>query len=195
MGLRAIAFSCLVCLFVVLTAWRGISRFQSYAGRSNADPAKPERIAVEDEVHKSEILKSQITESSPQLYEPQPDDFRSAYQADGKNSAKQSWQVYYGWIVAFYHGNFLTEGWTAQGKRLISQFSDEQARARVTTNLNSLGRKIAQEWCKDRSAQRINNNDLTSFARQIDQAVQKSDSSGTALCATLEQIEQVVTSR
>ena len=143
----------------------------------------------------SQIKKTEIAKSESQLYEPQPDDFRSAYQADSKNSAKQSWQTYYGWIVAFYRGSFFAEGWTAQGKRLLSRFGDEQARGKVTAALNKLGREIAQQWCKDKSAQRINNDDLMNFGRQLDQAVKKRDSSGAALCATLEKIEQIVTNR
>lgn len=131
----------------------------------------------------------------PGYYLPQPDDFRAAYDADGENESRQSWDEYYGWVKAFYRGNLFASGWTRQAKRVAEAVDDRQVREEIIVRSNALGRQISQEWSKDNAVRRIDSDDLTTFGRQLKQAVKDDDGSGTAVGDALKDIEKVVGQR
>src|SRR5579871_3006768 len=52
-------------------------------------------------------------------YLPSPSDFRTLYDRDIANKAKQNWEEYYSWIKTFYSGNFFESGWTKRAMAIL----------------------------------------------------------------------------
>lgn len=130
-----------------------------------------------------------LQNESTALYAPKADDFREAYKSDTANQAKQSWEDYHGWVLTFYRGNFLDEGWTAHAKRLTSRIKNVELRSMTVDSMNRLGKKIAAEWAKDNDVRRISSKDVAAWGRLIDDAAKLDDGTGEKVRSALTKID------
>jgi len=123
-------------------------------------------------------------------YAPIEADFRPEYDRDTVNQKVQSWTEYWGWIRQFYAGNFLSEGWTKQGRACVAVVKGKAVRDELIKMLNELGKEIAKEWAKDNGIRKISTVDLQRWGSTLRSARIKDNGTGHVLKATLQAIRQ-----
>jgi hypothetical protein len=121
-------------------------------------------------------------------YSPREADFRPEYDRDAANQAKETWDEYWSWVQTFYQGNFLSSGWTGQGKVTLNGVRSEKARDELRSDLNELGRRVAAEWSKDNAVRKIDTAALRVLGGRITKATQRDDGSGRAIQEELQAI-------
>jgi hypothetical protein len=114
-------------------------------------------------------------------YLPQAADFRPEYDQDAMNQRKQTWEQYWGWIKAFYEGNFLCKGWTDRAKGMMLGVKPGPMRVRVVAEFNTFGKDISKEWAKDSSVCKVSTSDLVSWGKIMEKAKQADDGGGEEL--------------
>lgn len=128
-------------------------------------------------------------------YFPAETDFRVVYESDPSNRTRQDWHDYWKWVVAFYKGNLLVDGWNAQLRKLLDVIRSEKTRNELRAMLNKLGRLIVAEWAKDNSVRRIDTGWLTAVGRKLKNAAGTDDGSGSVIRLVVDEIRQDVESR
>ena len=125
-------------------------------------------------------------------YSPREEDFRPEYDRDRVNRRAQTWEQYWGWVGAFYRGNFLSVGWTKQAEESVAIVRSQATRQELIKSLNELGKQIAREWSKDNAVRKISTADLSRWGGAIRAARRSDDGSGRRLKATLRTIRAEV---
>lgn len=136
--------------------------------------------------------KSKAAARAREWYSPREADFRPEYDRDAANQVKESWPEYWSWIKAFYQGNLLSQGWTAQGTTTISGVRPEMARDELRAELNELGRRVAAEWAKDNAVRKIDTAALRVLGGRITKATRRDDGSGQTIQEELKAIRAEV---
>lgn len=116
------------------------------------------------------------------LYEPKESDFKSYFDLDKKNQARQKWSGkdgYWYWVLKFYNGNTFNilgftkkvKGWKEASMDIIILFPGSKKDA-MMEKLNQLGINIAREWSKDNGIRKINTFDLEYWYRKISKSIE-----------------------
>jgi hypothetical protein len=157
------------------------------------EPAAPKSLpqtrAVKDDPPPPKI---KAHASDKEWYSPREADFRPEYERDLANQAKETRPEYWSWIKAFYQGNLLSQGWTAQGKATLSGVRSEKTRGELRAELNELGRRIAAEWAKDNAVRKIDTAALRELGGRITKATRGDDGSGQTIQEELKAIRAEV---
>lgn len=113
--------------------------------------------------------------------------FRTRYDADAANKAKQSWNDHMGWVKTFYEGKQFppVPGWSEREKDLLAKAPD--AREEV----GRVGRALASEWAKDNSVRKVSTSDLRSWGKRFSDAARTHD----GLLAALHEVEAELAKR
>lgn len=128
------------------------------------------------------------------LYEPQQADFACVPQQEAYGKGDCS--AYFKWIQAFYKGNLLVKGWTDYVARLLSHVSPE-ARPRLITKANVVGRIIGAEWAKENAFRHIHSRpdqgypNLQNLVERFDETVAKETGDGGTMDAFLDTVQRV----
>jgi len=70
------------------------------------------------------------TTGAKEHYAPKPADFRTIYERDIANKARQEWDEYFSWIKTFYSGNLFESGWTKRAAGCRGQSFSSSGRTR-----------------------------------------------------------------
>ena len=133
--------------------------------------------------------------TAAEWYVPKEEDFRTEYNRDTANQAKESWPEYWSWVKKFYDGDFFTRGWTKQGKGLLEAVRTERARDELRAALNDLGRRVAAEWSKDNGVRKIDTANLLQFGKRLQEAKARDDGSGSSVRAAVDKVRADVDAR
>jgi hypothetical protein len=133
--------------------------------------------------------------TAAEWYVPKEEDFRAEYNRDTANQAKESWPEYWSWVKKLYEGDFLTRGWTRQGKGLLEGVRAERTRDELRATLNDLGRRVAAEWSKDNGVRKIDTANLLQFGKRLQEAKDRDDGSGSSIRAAVDKVRADVDAR
>lgn len=136
---------------------------------------------------------------NPRLVESWKDEFQRTYEDDPRNTARQSFGDYWGWVRSFLlTGGAGQRGWFDQGDDVLREVRDAAAADRLRTRVQALGRTIAAEWAKDSRARRIHSTflqgspNLAEWGRQLKRASAADTGDGAAIGDALDAIERDV---
>ncbi len=138
---------------------------------------------------------SEVVRNAAVLDVPADAELLAAYQSDGPNQKVQNWGQYRGWVLTFYKGNLMSDGWTKFGQVTAGVVKSARARQAVITQINELGRIIGREWAKDSSVRKINTNDLKRWNDELATARQHDDGSGQQILAALGAVRRMAEGR
>jgi hypothetical protein len=119
----------------------------------------------------------------------------AAYRGDPSNQKLQSWGQYRGWVLTFYQGNLMSEGWTKFGQVTVSVVKSADAQQVVIADINELGRIVSREWAKDSSVRKITTADLRHWNDVVATARQSDDGSGQRIIDALTAVRRLAKSR
>jgi hypothetical protein len=71
----------------------------------------------------------------------------------------QSWNKYWGHVLAFYFGTRGYAGWFPDSQKILVRFTDPSANAAVAAQLTSLGRRIGGELAKQDDCRKVRTSD------------------------------------
>jgi hypothetical protein len=92
------------------------------------------------------------------------------------------------WFKTFHEGNFLSEGWQEITAYLLARTPEEQRQAQKAA-LDSLGKKIALEWCRANDVRKVDSSMLQDWGDQLKAAA---DENPVELPRTIAFIDQEV---
>ena len=92
------------------------------------------------------------------------------------------------WFKTFHEGNFLSEGWQEITAYLLARTPEEQRQAQKAA-LDSLGKKIALEWCRANDVRKVDSSMLQDWGDQLKKAA---DENPVELPRTIAFIDQEV---
>jgi hypothetical protein len=133
-----------------------------------------------------------VTARAEVWYVPVEEHFRAAYETDTANRAKQSWDEYWGWVSAFYKGNFLATGWDERSRTLLTCVEPRDRQKVLRAKLNAVGRELCQEWAKDSRVRKISSSDLIQWGKELDRARERDSGRGDQLEKELDRIHSEV---
>lgn len=158
-----------------------------FSGASNPSSASDETL--EQSLEKTDTLSSRSSTESPGSasvtspttsqaavapatpYSPERKDFLPAFERDTVNQQNQTFDEYFGWVEAFYAGNFVEPGWRRRSDKLLEQHAQtllsSEATAELMSKLEELGKLIAAEWAKHRDCGKITNSHLLAFGQRL----------------------------
>ena len=159
----------------------------------NPDPAEAESPLAED-------MANQPTDTDAVAVSNETVDtayFKGKYAADKANQEFQTEQVYVGWVRQFYEAQatvLTPAGWIEQSTSLLARLESSDAQANAQELLDSLGKRIASEWAKDKRASKLDvSNGLLKWSNDMKSAEQGDDGTGLKIMPALAQIDQEVT--
>ncbi|MHB1557781.1 MAG: hypothetical protein ACYC61_09895 [Isosphaeraceae bacterium] len=123
-------------------------------------------------------------------YTPVVEHFRSSYDNDPANAARQTWDQYWGWVRSFYDGNLLSRGWSQRARWLVDGVRSELERERLRIRLNLLGRQIGAEWAKDYNVRKVTSAHLMSWGKRLEQAREHDTGDGDAFHRVIDDIDR-----
>jgi hypothetical protein len=147
------------------------------------------------------VVKSSGNASAPaerkavRAYAPRETDFRPAYERDEVNRKVQTWDQYWGWVVAMYSGDSFSAGWTELASVIVAAVEDDQERQDLINMLDDLGKQISMEWAKDNGVRKISTVDLRRWNAVLASVRNNEDGTGARLKAALLNIRTEVTSK
>jgi hypothetical protein len=128
-------------------------------------------------------------------------EFRTAYDADARNAARQSFDEYWDWITAFLlTGGAGQRGWLEQVDQALRRVQDEEATARLRERLLAVGKTIAAEWAKPTRHRRIHSTllqgspNLMEWGGRLQRASARDEGDGATIEDALDRIENDVKS-
>ncbi|MBP85927.1 MAG: hypothetical protein CMJ64_04290 [Planctomycetaceae bacterium] len=97
----------------------------------------------------------------------------------------------------FYEGKatvFTPAGWNEQCNTLLAKLESPDVGVSVRALADSLGKRIAAEWAKDKRASKLDAiNDLSKWDAEMKAAAEQDDGSGAKITETLTTIDREVT--
>ncbi len=122
--------------------------------------------------------------------------FKKEYAEDKANQEFQTEQEYVRWVREFYEAQatILTPaGWSEQSKNLLARLETSDARANVRELMDSLGKRIAAEWAKDKRASKLDViNGRLKWSAELKAAEMEDDGTGLQIIEALARIDQEV---
>ncbi|HVL47860.1 MAG TPA: hypothetical protein VM889_04830 [Candidatus Thermoplasmatota archaeon] len=115
--------------------------------------------------------------------------FKTRYEADAANRAKQSWTDHLGWVKTFYEGKRFPPipGWNDRERDILKRVPAAEAGA-VRAALAETGRLLASEWAKDNSVRKVSTDDLRRWGGEFGDAAKDPSSLLKALEAVRAEI-------
>lgn len=95
--------------------------------------------------------------------------YEKSYANDEKNQAVQTFDLYLVWVIRFYHGYGIAEGWKKSEAKLMEGMTPAEV-VLLQPKVTYLGMLMSSEWAKENKKRRITTDMLVLWGQVMTQA-------------------------